>query len=91
MKTVIICKAEPLANQEPIPVTIIIDGDLPDFEALRKEYKSLDFRELSQYYQDQAELLINALYNSLPQGTFDRLGIEFMKKKVSLYRGVTNG
>jgi hypothetical protein len=83
MKTIRICKAKIIENDYPEPVTVIIDGELPDISNL-KQYR---LQSLEQFYQDEAELLVDALWNSLPQGTFDRLGIEFMEKKISLYRG----
>ncbi len=83
MKTIHICKADLLHNQKPEEVTIIIDREIPEFHPYKNEAPE-------QWYQGEAETLIDALYLALPQGTFDRLGIEFMKKKISLYRGITN-
>ena len=41
------------------------------------------------FYYGLAKLLIQVLFESLPQGTLERLIIEFMKRKVSVYRGLT--
>lgn len=93
MKTILACKAQPIANQEPEPVTIIIDTELPNFEKLfsdlTQRYDSEWYKQVQIWYQTEAERIVEALYLALPQGTFDRLGIEFMKKKISLYRGIT--
>lgn len=91
MKTVHLCKFGALYNQEPVEVTIIIDRQLPEFEELFDDIEGEEWcKKVGKWYQDEAETLINALYHALPQGTFDRLGIEFMKKKTSLYRGKTD-
>lgn len=89
MRIIHLCKFESLHDQEPEPVTIIINSELPDFEALAQSDDILG--PMAELYQNEAKLLVDILYNALPQGTFDRLGIEFMKKKVSLYRGKTDG
>jgi len=39
------------------------------------------------FHEKQAFLINKMLADTLPQGTYDRLGIMFMQKKVSLYRG----
>jgi hypothetical protein len=78
MKTIRMGKARSTMRNHPPSVTIIIDDELPEPDSSMA---------LELYYQKQASVLINILSNSLPQGTFDRLGIEFMKKKVSLYQG----
>ena len=92
MKHLKVCKFEPLAGQTPEPVTIIIDSELPNFNKLFADYKGQEwFDQANQWYQDEAESIVDALYKALPQGTFDRLGVEFMRRKVSFYRGKTNG
>lgn len=88
MKTIYLCKFEPLHDKEPEPVTIIINSKLPTFESFAD---CTALQQSNDFFEKEARVLIDALYNSLPQGTFDRLGIEFMKKKVSLYRGKTGG
>ncbi len=90
MKTVRLCKSDPLENQKSKSVSILIDTDLPDLELTQDDkYEEVTLKTIDEFYQLEATLLINALHNSLPQGTFDRLGIEFMKRKLSLYRGKT--
>ena len=83
-KTIHVSAYNPFPHQGvPPDTTIIIKGDPPEFhgpDALEQHQK---------FYEQQAADLLDALYNSLPQGTFDRLGMAFMQKKVSLYRGRT--
>lgn len=80
MKETKICKAEPL-HEEIGSQTIIINGKIP--EDLWIGNKSEEFCD------NEAQMIDDALYNSLPQGTYDRLGIKFMQRKVTLYQGRT--
>jgi hypothetical protein len=80
MKTLRLCKFDLLNEQEPEPVTIIIDDSIPNHTYLS---------ESERFHDRQAAELEKALYNSLPQGTYDRLAILFASRKVSLYRGKT--
>lgn len=80
MKEVKICKADPIGETEIQPVTIIVNGILPGPEG---------GEELEITYDLDARALANALFYSLPQGTFDRLIIKLMKRKTSIYRGLT--
>jgi hypothetical protein len=80
MNTIILSIAEPIADQDPEPVTIIIDGKLPEFS---------DLKEAEQYYDHQASALEKGLFNALPQGVMDKVIIRLMARKVSLYRGLS--
>jgi hypothetical protein len=82
MNTIIIPAAESIADQRPAPITIIIDDKypLPKFNSIKQ---AVD------YYDEQAEAIVDGLFNSLPQGIFDRIAIKIMAKKVSLYKGLT--
>lgn len=80
MKTIRLCKFDPLAGHKPVPVTIIVDDKIPAHETLK---------EAEQFHKEQAIDIEDALYKSLPQGTYDRLAILFASRKVSLYRGQT--
>lgn len=84
MKTINLCKFEPLAGDVPEPVTIVIDSDIP-------EHKTLDDTE--KFFDGQAQMLVDALYNALPQGTFDRVALLMFAKKIEyqLYHGKTDG
>lgn len=78
---VIINKANPIISRKKIDDYIIeITGELP-------RGMSLNVAEL--HYEKQSEMIEKALYNSIPQGVYDRLAIQFMKRKVSLYQGIT--
>jgi hypothetical protein len=82
MKKICVYKAQPITNNEEVKsVTIHINAEIPPV-------KTLEDAEIQ--YQEDANQLIDALFYSLPQGTFDRLMIAIMQKKVSLYCGTTN-
>ena len=80
MKETRICKAEPLRGKIESQI-ITIDGKLPN--DLWPQDKADTF------HNNQAQRIDNALYASLPQATYDRLGIMFMKRKLSIYQGIT--
>ena len=75
-------KADPLGGDEIPDVLIDISNPLPDCMI-----KSLE--DVKKQFDEQAELLEQALYSVLPQGTYDRLAIKLMSRKVSLYVGIT--
>jgi len=84
---IVLFKADGTLRDEHIPDTIIrICQPLG-----RIQYGSSEWtlKDIENFYRKQAEVLVDALFNALPQGTFDRMTIEIMKKKVSLYRGKT--
>ena len=81
MKTIKIAKAEPIGEKEVVPVTIVIDDQIPQ--------NSYPVFNVDAFYSRQAYKLARVLGNSLPQGTLDRLIINLMKRKASLYRGLT--
>jgi hypothetical protein len=80
MKETRVCKAEPLHGKIESQ-TIIIDCKLP-LDLWPKD-------KAENFHHNQAQRIDDALCNSLPQGTYDRLGIMFMKKKLSIYQGIT--
>ena len=82
MKETKVCKANPLLERclEIEGQAIIIDSKIPD---------CLTLDECKIFHEKQARLIDDALFNSLPQGTYDLLGIKFMQRKVSLYQGRT--
>ena len=76
-----VCKAEPLGSVQEIEnQVIIINGKIPQYMTLP---------ECEEFYEKQAKEINDALSVSLPQGTYDRLGIMFMQSKLSLYQGRT--
>ena len=75
-----ICKAEPLGNNS-VPDTIIeITDKLPEFVSMEDAEK---------FYQNQAAAIVDALFNSIPQGTRWRVLAELMKvqSETMLYKG----
>lgn len=76
-----VCKAEALGSfEEIIDQVIVIKGHIP---------KCMTLNEYGAFHERQALMINKALWKSLPQGTYDRLGIMFMQHKVSLYQGRT--
>lgn len=84
MKTGRFCKYEPIAAHSTEGAIIGITETIP-----RMDNQSLI--DAGIFYQQQAEGIVDLLFHSLPQGTFDRLWIEIMKKKMSFYMGKTEG
>lgn len=81
MKEVKLYKFSPLGGQVAEDTIIRIDQELPKFS----DHKPLEDTE--KFYQNQAEILADALFGSLPQGIMEPLTIEFLKRRVSLYMG----
>jgi len=86
MNTIIVdlFKADLLEKEEIPDVYIHITDRLPEF-------KGKDcFKNAEELYEKEAERLEDILQKCLPQGVKDRLLIKLMKRKVSLYRGITS-
>jgi hypothetical protein len=84
MKEIKIYKAQSIGDKKAESVTIIIETEIPD---INKDISLNGFYEKAhKLYKDQAESLGNALYNSLPGGTLDKLLIFFLEKKASLFK-----
>ncbi|HEC62732.1 hypothetical protein LCGC14_2197370 [marine sediment metagenome] len=75
-----ICKAAPI-KVETRPVTIVINKNLPTSE--------VHPGALEITMEEDAAILAGVLFGTLPQGTLERLVIHLLKKRVSIYRGVT--
>lgn len=82
MKEIQIMKADQIRDTEVKPITIVINSSLPHIS-------DHDENPVEEAYGYDADLLSRALFYSLPQGTFDRLVIKMLKRKVSVYRGIT--
>ena len=80
MKVTKICKADPITENEIDGQTICITDKIPG---------GMTLETAQLFYEKQAHLIEEVLFGTLPQGTYDCLGIMFMKRKVSLYRGRT--
>lgn len=76
-----VCKAEPFGSFQKITDQVIVIKDKIPRQATMSEYE--------EFYERQAQMINKALFESLPQATYDRLGIMFMQKNVSLYQGRT--
>ena len=61
------------------PLTIKIDTPCPEIEG-GKGFE----RRANQFYQTEAEVLVDALWKALPGGTLDRVFAEMAKRKASL-------
>jgi len=81
MKEVSLYKFSPLGNHVAEDTVIRIDLDLPEFSG------HMNLKEIEGFYQNQAEMLADALLNVLPQGTIEPLTIRLLNRRVSLYRG----
>ena len=81
MKLTHSCKDNPFGSFQNIDSqVIIIDDEIP---------KNMTLPECERFHEKEAEVIMNVLSKTLPQGTYDRLGIMFMQRKVSLYQGIT--
>ena len=80
MNRLTLYKFDPLAGQEVPGIVIEIVADMPEFGSLERA-KDL--------YDTQAEQLVDALKNNLPQGTLFRVLYKLMASyaKNVLYRG----
>jgi hypothetical protein len=83
MKTINIFKGQRIDNQQIFEsITIIIDEELPRIEESSKELKKF-FEKSDKQFNEQAEMLFNALHDSLPAGTLDRLLLKLLEMKKS--------
>jgi hypothetical protein len=88
MKTLKLFRAQPIGiavEENPVSVTIVIDEEITE-----EHYQGASLEECRKIFDTQADALVDALYHSLPQGTFDRVALKMFEKKLSLYVGVTN-
>lgn len=75
----VVSKADPLLRSSEIAnQTISIKNEIP---------QTMTIAECKTFYENQARMIDKALFESLPQGTYDQLGISYMMRKVSLYQG----
>ena len=77
MKQINITKAEPIIKDELIEdIQITISGSPPDHMSLE---------DARQWFNTQADLIVDAMFNSLPQGTTDRIYARMTAKKAALF------
>lgn len=79
---IIVAKADPITCESVSPVTIYIRARIPDFDTLG---------ECEAFYMEQAQWIVEALLNTLPQGTAHQMASLFIQEYFSLYRGQTAG
>ncbi len=85
MTTIKVAKFDPLHNKVAEDTIISITEALPAI--ISKCIMPIE--EVEEYFEAQADQIADALFNSLPQGTLDRLHIKLMQHKTSLYQGKT--
>jgi hypothetical protein len=77
MKEIIVRAAGGYPKAIVEPLTIIIDGTIPTRHSL------LEYREM---YKEEALKLVDALFETLPGGTFDAMLAEMLIRKASVLR-----
>jgi len=81
MKEISMYKFSPLHNHVAEDTVIRIDQELPEFPG------HMDLEDTKWFYENQAQILADALLGALPQGIIEPLTIAILKHRVSLYRG----
>lgn len=89
MKEIVVAKFDPIYGQEAEDTVIKITDKIPDTSELGGGIQW--FENMRKFYDKEAEAIADTLFNSLPQGTFDRLWVAIMRRKMSLYGGKTDG
>jgi hypothetical protein len=72
-------QASPMRNRPVESVTIAVDVPLPDADLGSDARRAL--------YDLDAEIIVDALFASLPQGTIERVLAKMIMRRASLYRG----
>lgn len=79
MKELHIAKAGQIGDRKVEPVTLFIDGDLPEFKTPDEERGHYDWMAAS---------LTEALINSLPMAVLERVLIRLLQRKAGVYMGI---
>lgn len=82
MQTVHITRAAPIGKEQPQAVTIVIDGEPDD---------RMTIPEFIEFYEDQSDRLVDALWFSLPHATRERLIGKLLLKEAGCYKGIFHG
>jgi hypothetical protein len=77
MSELAICKAQPTGKEKVEPLTVIVAETLPAFEKLAEQ---------DLFTSTEANRLEQALYNTLPGATYDRLFAAMCLRKASHLR-----
>lgn len=80
MRTIRINKYSPIADAGAESVTIVIDTAVPDL-LIGGDWE----QHARTYFEEQAATLADALFETLPGGTLDRLLAEFLRRKASMF------
>ena len=85
MKRIVVYKADAITDRLPEVEDCVIEisEKLPEFTALT-------LAEIQNRYANEAMLIADALFDHLPQGIFEPLLVEMMRRRISIYRGVSN-
>jgi hypothetical protein len=75
-------KAQPTGPQKIEPVTVVIAETIPEFKTLN---------DISLFASTEANRLEQALYNSLPGATYDRLLGIMLERKATHFRVAHGG
>jgi hypothetical protein len=89
MKTVQICQAEPVGNQIIPSVIIEISRSLRDGDTTLTQHSS--YEEHDAVFMHEASQIEEALHDSLPGGTYDRLCGLMLQRKASHFVVSHNG
>ena len=75
MSVVGVHKAQGYSVDHHVPdLSIVAEHELPDFESVNARHEAMDY---------DAKIIVDALLESLPGGTVDRVLIELLKAKIS--------
>ena len=86
-KTIVsLFKADPTVSGEDIA-----EVEIRITESCSVISNKLTHADVCRIFDLEAEKLAKVLFNSLPQGVFDRVIVELMKKKSDIYFGKTRG
>lgn len=82
MNKIYLPKAEPITKNKPVEdMTIIISKKLLNYK------KITTFEAHRKYMDEQAQKLVDALINSLPQGIIEPIMVKLMEHRISQYHG----
>lgn len=70
-------RAQPVGQQSIPRTTIVVDETMPDVSSADRLRAMVDIMD------EDAQAIADALFNSLPGGTLDRLTVLFLQRKIS--------
>lgn len=75
-----------LAKAAPVGKTLTVVDTVIMIDSEITEFGPTWLGDAADFYEDQAAMLVDALIQSLPGGTLDRVLIRLMEHKASLFR-----